>query len=430
MNSFIYLFFWMKTHLYQVDPPVAQATSLTELVQRKKAKNNKKLPAWHISLKCMYARSAVPVLYRPYKGLMGALELPVSSIEIQAAEYIERNKAKVNGTAYQYRPPIMKFVKEATTQCIIDEDHALRMLDDTPHLPMRIHEDCQLKFGMHHNGTDGDYKERKKTSVKVGTAYFHLCEATPLLAFIAEVRKMPKGGDKLDDLFDSFNLGMADARKKYTMAARAYHPFLRVDKLGALIPGGVSVIDLGVDPGTANYARCIVQVNELLPERKHLKLYLPVVEADDVRREEAADEEGEEDDEQESVIIAKALPVFRILLWELLNLKTNTVIAHFAADDDSPYYKPGNRDIADMFVEQAVKTKKRKAEVEGDQPVQKKQKLETEPLEVVEQIAKTKKRKAVSEEEEDQPAQKKQKLEVAPVVKPTVLIDMVDSEDF
>lgn len=332
----------------------------TAAMMAKKSKGTVKQAEWHMNLPLTYKRQSIPLLYQAYRAVSGLSELPNIAVENQAEEQI-RKKQQAD-KSYRYREPEMKQVQQLTGRYIMEEDAKIEGVGTT--IQPRCHLTRQLKFGMSHDGTDGDYDERKVRSVQIARAYFELCNAKPLTAFLNSA------GKKLDDLCDSFNISMAVAREIYSNAAKTIKPLHRVDKLGATIPGDVSTIVCGVDIGTRNYSRCIVQVKSLLPERKTLKFLLPHA-PEDVPDNTVPKVHKEH-------FIPKALPVFRVLLWELIDLKTNEIKASYYADDASPYYQPENRDIAEMFLKPQ---KKRKAEedveLEEQPPAKKQRKVAT-----------------------------------------------------
>lgn len=285
-------------------------------VARKKTVVSRKVDRhyYRTPLQQAHSRAVFPLLYETYKGVMGTAELPVEVVENQGAEIARGHQ------------DVMTSVQLHTQECIARQDDML-----PGGVPQRLVINRQVKFGMRNNGSHGDNAARKLKSVEVGRSYLDLCDAIEALRFVDDLKA--RRVCEIDDLYDALNLALAAAREIYATAYRATHGRYNPRKEGAIIPGGGTVRVYAVDPGTRNYARCLLEINELCDPRATL----------------AGDEAegGERDD-----VYGGALPAFRILQWELLDFKTNKTLALFR---ESPglagpvFYRPRSRDVVAML---------------------------------------------------------------------------------
>ena len=383
---------------------------------------------WKPALLARLQRENAPLLHLVYLALTGSSELPMVVCENQ------HDQVKSPHLAVMYR--LVKFLTQEL--CAMD---SLRCTWT------RVCVNRQRKYGMRHDGSHGTYAGRKATSIVVATALLERYCATPLLEVLDAARDAKH---KLDDLCDALLLALVTAVEWFALAAKDRDPKARPLRDGARsqVVGGTLRV-LGVDPGTSNYAHCLIEVSELLPPHAVTPASaLPSGGGSGGVAEEEADYAEADGD-----LLREPQPVFRVLLWELLHLNeggpTGTVKVHYALHPDqldrAPFYRPAVRDIADMMRAPAtsVSAKKRKRAPEDDaEPTKKKARLSSQRASEPEPLGKTasvtaKKRKRAHEDDATttttnaEPKTKKARRESEPPSprRPPLLIDLGSDDD-
>lgn len=313
-------------------------------------------------LKAFHMQSNFPLLYQPYECITGANEVPAVALENQGASL---RHPSVNA--------VMMSVQKHTQQCIEDEDARINgsTRSETDGFPTRLVVNRQLKFGMRHDGSHGDNAARKVKSVQVARSYLELCGATAALRFIDELHEQRLC--EIDDLCDALNLALSTAREIYSQAYRTIEPRYNFKKAGARMPSG-TVRVYAVDPGTRNYARCLIEVDELCAPRSTVSVPSRTNSSNSINDGGSGDSGNGTtatttatvatsngatssssllSSDEPNHVYGGALPSFRILHWELLDFKRGCATALFAepprATASPTFYRPIMRDIVTMF---------------------------------------------------------------------------------
>lgn len=183
----------------------------------------------------------------------------------------------------------------------------------------------QKKYAMHNNGDHGDNSARKETSIAIARNLFTQYLAQEYLDFLEQTHL---SGHEVDDMTDAFLLALEWIIDHYvTMCLNLFehempHNWspLRTGTTGKIEDAlkDMTLVLLGTDFGTVNFADCLIQVKGLCPGRW----------------------ENYVTDKGETKRHYLGKPVFRILRWRLIDLKRNVVKANWVAPPNARYYEP------------------------------------------------------------------------------------------
>jgi len=270
---------------------------------------------------------AVPLLYQMYMqyiGNVGEFELPVNLCEQQHVE------------PGQFTSNLMVMEQEHIERCVPRFDRTLPNLKGVTRTTLSK----QRKLCMRNNGQHGGNADRKVKSEEVGTVYMRMCGCdAPLRALEAYKAKDPMNNE-IDDIFDAINLMLATGVEAYANEAgpKGRNLFANPLETGACLDNGKTFIRWhSTDPGEVRHARVIGDTGRIYPPRKgQMTLY--------------RNDSGKKDDPKDDVLMP--LPAFRILLMELINLRTNKTLFKWECADpaNEPFYAPDQRSITDFMV--------------------------------------------------------------------------------
>ena len=274
---------------------------------------------WKPALTRRLSPAAFPLLYESTATLGGGLSVPHLVTE-QQNDHI---RGRGSGLATMFR--LQRHAQ-----------HLVEVADDERGVTTRLILNRSKKWGMHNNG-DEEYPERKTDSIRNVRNLLAHSGARDLAAFLEAVHA---SGQKLDDLTDAFGLALEAACELYAKGFKALGLGKKPLQLGTPNPTLGTVRVLGIDPGTINFAFCLLEVTGFEPGT-HETYTL-----------------------SDGVTIKEhflSSPIFRVLHWEVVNLETDQVKGHFALSADAlataPYY---SRNVVPERMQDAPKLARRK----------------------------------------------------------------------
>lgn len=254
---------------------------------------------WKDGLQRLSSAAAYPLLYERALTVGGAHDLPVYVCENQH-DHTRLERGHMNLAT-------MKRV-ERESQFLVERNDGAAGGTDAQARPQRLFLQRQKKFGIHNNKDHGEYDRRKSVIVATTRNLFAACgaPARPLLDFLDASKA---AGYKIDDLCDAFLLALETGIEVLCDATRALYGVRAVERhgTGACDLGGGTIRVNAVDPGTRNYARCLVEVSGL--DAARLETYVTAT--------------GEAKEHE------VARPRFRVLAWQLLDLVQGGVRAEY-----------------------------------------------------------------------------------------------------